>query len=345
MQIEFGIFDHTDRGIRPPREIFDMRLRLAERYDRAGFHAYYVAEHHGTSLSVSPSPNLTLAAVAARTTRLRIGAMVYVLPLYNMLRLIEEIAMLDQLSGGRLEIGVGRGVVPFELALYGVNHLDAMDIYKEALEVLMAGLTQPVLNHRGHYYKYLNVPMEMAPLQKPHPPLWYGCHYGPETTVWPAQANCNIALLQTADNAWPMVERFTAEWHKAHGGTGKPFPLIGLTRTLVIARDTRTAEERGRHAYASYYASMNKLWQRYGGATAHFPSDFDIARKGGGIIAGTAPEVRAELERQLEVSGVNYAIVRFAFGDLTEDEVVESLTLFTEEIMPHFRARPAHAAQ
>jgi alkanesulfonate monooxygenase SsuD/methylene tetrahydromethanopterin reductase-like flavin-dependent oxidoreductase (luciferase family) len=163
--------------------------------------------------------------------------------------------------------------------------------------------------------------------------------------VWPAKANCNISLLQTADNARPMVERFTTEWHAAHDGTGKPFPLIGLTRTLVIARDTQTAEARGRHAYASYYGSMNKLWQRYGSNVAHFPSDFDTARKGGGIIAGTAAEVREALAQQIERSGVNYAIVRFAFGDLTEDEVVESLTLFTEEIMPHFRARPAHAAQ
>jgi len=343
MQLEFGIFDHTDRANRSPREVFDMRLRLAERYDRAGFHAYYVAEHHGTSLSISPSPNITLAAVAARTTKLRIGAMVYVLPLYNILRLIEEICMLDQLSGGRLEVGVGRGVVPFELALYGVNHLDALDIYKEALEVLLNGLSHPVLNHRGHYYSYLNVPMETAPIQKPLP-LWYGCHYGPETTVWPARANCNIALLQSASNARPMVERFTGEWHKAHGGTDKTFPRIGLTRTLVIARDARHAEERGRRAYAAYYASMNKLWHRYGGATAHFPADFATARAGGGVIAGTAAEVRAELERQIEQSGVNYGIVRFAFGDLTEDEVVESLTLFVEEIMPHFRASAARVA-
>jgi alkanesulfonate monooxygenase SsuD/methylene tetrahydromethanopterin reductase-like flavin-dependent oxidoreductase (luciferase family) len=203
---------------------------------------------------------------------------------------------------------------------------------------LLAGMTQPVLNHQGRYYNYLNVPMETGPVQKPHPPLWYGCHYGPETTVWPAKANCNISLLQTAANARPMVERFTAEWHKAHDGSGKPFPRIGLTRTLVIACDRAAAESRGRRAYAAYYASMNKLWNRYGGATAHFPADFDTARQGGGIIAGTAAEVRDTLAAQIEQSGVNYGIVRFAFGDVTEDEAVESLELFASEIMPHIQA-------
>jgi alkanesulfonate monooxygenase SsuD/methylene tetrahydromethanopterin reductase-like flavin-dependent oxidoreductase (luciferase family) len=110
--MKFGIFDHMDRSGAPFGEQYESRLQLIEAYDRGGFYAYHVAEHHGTPLGYSPSPSVFLAAVAQRTKRLHFGPLVYLLPLYHPLRLIEEICMLDQMSGGRFELGVGRGVSP-----------------------------------------------------------------------------------------------------------------------------------------------------------------------------------------------------------------------------------------
>src|SRR5579864_4038821 len=100
---------------------YDDRLQLIEAYYRAGFYTYHLAEHHGTPLGLAPSPGVFLAAVAYRTRKLRFGPLVYLLPLYNPLRLIEEICMLDQISNGRFELGVGRGISPFELAYHGVD--------------------------------------------------------------------------------------------------------------------------------------------------------------------------------------------------------------------------------
>ena len=107
--MEFGIFDHLDNDHLPVADYYDERLRLIELYDRAGFHAYHIAEHHATPLGMAPSPNVFLSAVAQRTRQLRFGPMVYALPLYHPLRLAQEICMLDQLSRGRVEIGFGRG--------------------------------------------------------------------------------------------------------------------------------------------------------------------------------------------------------------------------------------------
>ena len=112
--MEFGIFDHVDRSELPLHDYFEARLQLVELYDQAGFYSYHIAEHHATPLGMSPSPSVFLAAVAQRTKRLRFGPMIYALPLYNPFRLLEEICMLDQMSGGRLEFGVGRGVSPIE---------------------------------------------------------------------------------------------------------------------------------------------------------------------------------------------------------------------------------------
>ena len=100
--MKFGVFDHMDDAGIPHGELFAGRLRLAEAYDRAGFHGYHLAEHHGTPIGCAASPGIFLAALAQRTEKLRFGPLVYLLPFYHPLRLIEEICMLDQLSGGRL---------------------------------------------------------------------------------------------------------------------------------------------------------------------------------------------------------------------------------------------------
>src|SRR5437660_7069259 len=129
--MEFGVFDHLDLGDRPHERFYRERLEIVEAYERAGFYSYHVAEHHLTPLGMAPSPSVFLAAVAQRTRRLRFGPMIYALPLYHPIRMIEEICMLDQMSGGRLDVGFGRGASPIELDLYGVNPAEARDIYDE----------------------------------------------------------------------------------------------------------------------------------------------------------------------------------------------------------------------
>src|SRR4051794_6269144 len=100
--VQFGLFDWLDESGRDQGQTYAERLRLLELADELGFAGYHLAEHHATELSTVPSPNLFLAAVAERTSRLRLGPLSYVIPLYEPLRLLEEICMLDQLSGGRL---------------------------------------------------------------------------------------------------------------------------------------------------------------------------------------------------------------------------------------------------
>ena len=138
--MRFGIFEHMDDSGVPLSQQIAERMQLVEAYDRLGFSAYHLAEHHGTPLGLAPSPGLFMAAIAQRTRRLRFGPLVYLLPLYHPLRLIEEICMLDQMSGGRLELGVGRGVSPIEVGFYGVDPADGPRQFPEALRVVKQGL-------------------------------------------------------------------------------------------------------------------------------------------------------------------------------------------------------------
>src|SRR6478736_4376704 len=135
--MEFGIFDHLDRSPSSLADYYEERLAIVELFDRAGFHAYHLAEHHATPLGMAPSPAVFLAAVAQRTKRLRFGPLVYILTLQSPLRAYEEICMLDQMSGGRLELGMGKGISPIELAFFGADPGRAQAIYLEATAIIM----------------------------------------------------------------------------------------------------------------------------------------------------------------------------------------------------------------
>jgi alkanesulfonate monooxygenase SsuD/methylene tetrahydromethanopterin reductase-like flavin-dependent oxidoreductase (luciferase family) len=169
--MQFGIFDQNDHGPYPLGEQYENRLKLIEFYDQAGFRTYHMSEHHATPLSLTPSPGIFLAAVAQRTKRLRLGPLVYVLPAHHPLRLAEEICMLDQLSHGRLDVGIGRGASAHELGYFGVDPDQASAMYVEAYTVIRQALAQPEINFRGKHYHFENVPIEIKPAQLPHPPF------------------------------------------------------------------------------------------------------------------------------------------------------------------------------
>ena len=162
--MRFGIIDHNDDTGRPHVRQVAERLELIEAYDRLGFYAYHLTEHHGTPLAVTPSPHLMLAAATQRTSRLRLGTLITILSLYHPMRVIEEAVTLDQLSSGRLDLGVGRGVSPAELAFHGVSgEEEAQGRFDEAFAILQQGLTSDSVTFDGKYYKLHRRAGHLAP--------------------------------------------------------------------------------------------------------------------------------------------------------------------------------------
>src|SRR5258708_18757690 len=209
--MELGRCHHLDRDDQALADFYRSRLQIIEAYDRLGFYAYHVAEHHGTPVGMAPSRRVVLAAVAQRTRRLRFGPLVYALPLYHPLRIIEEICMLDQLSGGRLEIGFGRGSSPSELIYYGQDPDKSQKIYAEALELVVQGLTQRSLTFHGEFFHFDDVPMELEPFQKPHPPIWYGVH-APDSAARAARKRLQAASLDPPGETWAAFDSFRPAW-------------------------------------------------------------------------------------------------------------------------------------
>ena len=340
--MDFGIFDHLDRSDLPLHAFYEARLKLIEAYDAAGFYAYHLAEHHFTPLGMAPSPSIFLSAVAQRTRRLRFGPLVYALPLHYPLRLVEEICMLDQLSAGRLEIGFGRGSSPVEIAFYGQNPEKAQEVYAEALELILQGLRQKTVNFTGQFFSVDHVPLEIEPLQKPNPPIWYGVH-SVESAERAARNALHIVSLDPAGESRSFFERYRAIWRE----TGQPpdaMPKLGISRFIVVADSDGAALSAARRAYSMWHRSFYHLFHLRGIAPAHpRPADFDELMQIGQGAAGSPQTIEDFVRSQISQSGATYFIGQFAFGDLTFAESLRSVELFAGPVMSMLN--PAHSNQ
>jgi alkanesulfonate monooxygenase SsuD/methylene tetrahydromethanopterin reductase-like flavin-dependent oxidoreductase (luciferase family) len=341
--MQFGVFDQNDLGIYPLGEQYEKRLKLIEFYDQAGFRSYHMSEHHSTPLSMTPSPSVFLAAAAQRTKRLRLGALVYVLPAHHPLRLAEEICMLDHLSNGRLDVGIGRGASPHELEHFGVDPEQAPAMYVEAFEVIKRSLTQPEVNFKGKYFSFADVPVEMKPAQLPHPPFFYAVPV-PEGTVWPAQNGINIVCGGPVPKVREISDRYRAEWAAA-GNAPESIPLIGINRFVVVADTDKEAMEIGRRAWPVFYRNFMTLWKKHGTAPryARLPEDFESVVNNRGAVVGSPSTIRDAVRGMSDEAGVSCFNAQFSFGDLTHDEVMHSVGIFAREVIPASRERIARA--
>ncbi len=335
--LDFGIFDHLDATGAPLGRFFDERLRLIELIEQAGFAGYHLAEHHSTPLGMAASPSVFLAAAMQRTTKLRLGPLVYVLPLYHPLRLYEEICMLDHLSGGRLMVGVGRGGALLEHQRFGIDPTDAPAMYHEAFAVLLRAFEADVLDFEGKFYRYKDYVVQAKPVQKPHPPLWYGAPNA-EAIAWAAPRSVNVVSLGPAERARAIAERYRTEW-AALKRDQATLPKIGITRHIVVADTDAEAQRVAQPAYRRWRDAMEFIWRR---SNVEFvlkqiyPMEFSELERIGHGIAGSPATVRDYVTALQRDTGVNYVLCQMVFGDMKFNDASHSIELFAREVMPAF---------
>lgn len=339
-----GLFDHIERSDRALATTFDERLAFAQLADEAGFYCLHVAEHHCTPLNMVPVPGVYLGALARLTKRLRFGPLCYLLPLYSPLRLIEEICMLDHLSRGRMEIGVGRGVSPFELNYHKVNHEDSRNIFLDAYECLVKGLTTDKLTHSGPYYTYTDVPMALRPLQGPHPAFWYGSSNEIGATFAGEQgmhftANGGTAHAKVNINAYKtaLAKRGGPAQPKAEFKGGA---AIGQLRHIVVADTDAEAQRLMKPAFEHHLESLNYIRKLNGSSeltarlNVHRGIDFASCEDNGMVICGSPETVVRKITEQQAELGTNYLLAYMFFGTLSFETALRSMELFRSEVMP-----------
>lgn len=343
--VKFGIFDWIDRNQLPLHELYEQRLQCLEYADEAGFYCYHLAEHQATPLGMAPSPGVFLSAAIQRTQRLRLGPLVYLLPLYNPLRLVQEICMLDQMSRGRLEVGIGRGVSPYELAFYNVTPPQARALFREALDILISGLTHGEVSYTGEYFSFKHVRLHIEPFQRPYPPLWYPTD-NTNSITWLAQEGLNtITHYPPMTTMRELFDLYKQVWQE-HDSNPKRLnahvsaPKYGIVRHVYVAETDAQALQEAKAAFAHFIDNFNYLRIVSGDTSgrAAYLADFEARQAEGLHIVGSPDTVKRQVQEHLRITGANYFVGSFFFGTLTSEQMLRSLRLFAEEAMPVFRA-------
>jgi len=333
-----GIFDWVEASqALPPSRIYEHKLELATAADRAGFHGFFIAEHHGTPLSIDGSPAALLSAIFQRTRRLRAGALTFCLPWYHPYRFYSEVCMLDHLSSGRLELGVGRGVSPIESRIFGLTSIEqSRERYRETLDTFFAACASPTMNING-----VEAELHVKPHQRPYPPLWFPSS-NRESIEFTARHGYHTAFIGKHADCKPMFERYRELWREHRNDPGRhnahvAAPFLARTQHLVIADTDAEAEKLGLKAYDTWAGHIHHLTRKIGRPDVHktTPYDEDSAQR---LIAGSPRSVSQKLREMLRATGANYLLCIFSFGGLAAEDAMRSIELFSSEILPKLRA-------
>ncbi len=326
-------------------------LAQIELADRLGYGCAWLVEHHFLpGYSHSSKPELLLAAAAARTSRIRLGHAIIPLPLHHPVHVAERVATLDILSGGRLEVGIGRGFSPREYATFGADINVSRELVEEGLDILLSSFKRGPVTHHGRRYQLQALEILPHVVQQPHPPLWTAA-VSPETYDWAADRA--LGVLAGPFKPWFMVKhdigRYRAAWHH------RAAPRIGMTVGVLCLADGRRARRLAREPFTWFYRELYRaagplIEQLYPGyehlhelgrfrALMKLGVNFGFADRLGLALVGDPAEVRARIGRYA-AAGVTNLLCAFGAGAAEPAVTRESMELFAREVMVAFGGSP-----
>lgn len=318
--------------------------------EELGFDGVFFAEHYIGGYSF-PSPPVFATAVAQRTKRIRLGTGVTLLPLNNPIRTAEEYAMLDVLSNGRLDFGVGRGVLKAEYELFGIDEAESQGRFHEALDVILQAWTKESVTHTGKYFTVNDVLSLPKPVQTPHPPIWAACAFTPNSFTWAGERGFHAMLTPFAyprhEELQAKLELYWAAMKKA-GHEAASREVLGVYHMYIADTDAQAHEVAGKHfmQYLRFFGELDRkaafqskdyevykggLTKAMGGAT------YDDMDKADCMIFGSPERCVKRLQRAQKAYRLTYPIFEVNFGGFPHDQVMRSLERFAKEVMPHLR--------
>jgi len=350
--MRFGMFyvleSPDDDYARAYKEMFG-QIEYAE---ELGFDSVWLAEHHGSQYGSMPSGAVAAAAVAKITDKMRIGLAVSILPFNNPVRIAEDYAMVDVISGGRLDMGVGRGYQPREFKHLGLAHQQAhsREIFEESLEILIGLWENETFSYRGKYFQLEDVRLTPRPIQKPRPPITVAA-ISPSTFELVGKYGLNVMVTPTLMSLEELKGFVLAAKRNliAAGvdSNALNFPMnwqvhLANSEEAALAR-TATALDwyfnlvmklvpKGPNAQGyEYMAKVAADFERNGGI------DIQALREGGIIMLGTPAMMRAKLAELRDDIGQRQMFCWMRIGGLEDRKVRDSMKLLAEEVMPYFK--------
>ena len=344
--MDFGIFNllqHRDRS-KPPGQVIDEALEHTRHAEELDFGRVWFAEHHFSNYSLCPSPLIFCTQAAAMTTRIRVGSAVLILPLHAPARLIAEIALVDALSGGRLDVGVGSGYQTYEFERLGAEMAENKLVFNEMLDMIDMGLRQPHFAYHGEHFQLPETAINTRPVQLPRPPIWI------------AGADPNNHRRCARDGYVPFIsggiespERIRAmrdQIERCYAEEGKDTASIpmGVLRFVCVHDDRSIIERYVNGARFQKRIAMSLRHRRetmvddYMVDEVPFPDEPSLEQVGGNIVAGTAEAVAERLATEIELYGPSHMSIYFAVGDMPSAAVMTSMELFATKVVPLLEA-------
>ena len=326
---------------RPLQDLYRDHLEEAVLAERLGFDNVWASEHHFSDDAWNPSPITFLAAVAARTERVRIGTYVLLLPFHNPVRVAEDIAVLDNLSGGRADLPVGVGSAPEEFRTFGVPFNERLGRTFEALSIIERCFAGKEFSHKGKYYEFANVRMTTTPVQKPGPPIWVAS-MGDQSVAWTARRGYHLAA--GAGRGHAKYEELLVQF--GHDRSKRQVASIPLRVHLAETRKKAWDEaEAGLHQVLHFYRSRVDRQSATGAAgvldelppVGEFRNVPGIGHRGTAFVVGTPDEVGRVLAIYRD-KRLTHISLNFHQPGMETSAVRHSMEMFAKELMPAVKA-------
>ncbi len=345
--MKFGLFTHIPwpEGMEP-KQVLDHTTEEVVYAEELGFHSAWVAEHHFSRYGLGSSSLVFSASVAAQTKKIRLGTAILVPPLHHPIKLAEDAATLDLVSGGRLDAGFGRGSAGYEYAGYKIDRDESQGRFQETINMVQGLWTTPGCSYKGDYFEAEEVNLVPLPLQKPHPPIYIAATRTPATMNFVISTGHPLIIgvvLDTSD-AVDLCRTFTKMSKEA--GHNVPMSSIPFFRYFYVAE----TEEQARNdtaAALSWTMDMNQ-WRRtfsQGSEVYHKMDDWlrdrtELPTSNEHLydrraIIGTLEECVAQI-KESQSQGIEYFGCNFSFGGMEQGKLLRSMKLFADEVMPHF---------
>lgn len=322
-----------------PAEKYASILAETRIADELGWDVAWFAEHHGDPYGgIVPSIALMGTAVAMQTRRIRIGSAVTILPLHNGLQVAEEYAMLDVLSQGRVELGIGRGFMPHEFQAFGVDFATRQGAFREGLDVLLAAWTRGQFSYAGQHYSIDNMTLYPRPLQRPHPPIWMAAALSQESFQTAGTLGLNL-MINPYTRTREEVRRGLAWYKEAYEAAGHDVSKrrILVHEHLYVAPTEEQAREEPREALVWYLRQVSRAYLQSDNRPQEplNPAAYET-KYPDKVIFGTPDSVERRI-REWEPLGVTDFCFMTQFGNLSPRKSLASLQLFAEDVMPRFK--------
>ena len=345
--MRFDLFSHVPwpEGT-DPQKIFHQTTEQVQHGEDLGFQGAWLAEHHFTRYGLASSSLLLASSIAARTSTIRLGTAVLVPPLHNPIRLAEDVATLDSIAGGRLDVGFGRGSAGYEYNGYNVDQEEGQGRFQETIGMMQGLWTTPDYTHNGRYFQINKANLVPPTVQKPHPPIYIAATRTLATLEFVVSTGHPLILgvvLDTSD-ALDLCQRFVEMSREV--GHSVPMSRVPFSRYFYVA-ETEEQARKDTQAPLSWTLDMIQ-WRRtftessevhqrlddWRSTRTELPPSYDYLFENRAIIGN--PDYCIARIKEIQQRGIEHFICNFEFGGMDHHKVMRSMELFARDVMPHF---------